>query len=77
MPIEEGGELPEVLTVEEAADVLRISRNSAYALARQWRESGGTEGLPVIRLGRTLRVPRAALQTVLACSFVPPDAETG
>lgn len=58
-------ELPEVLTVEEAADVLRISRNTAYALARRWRASGGQEGLPVVELGRSLRVPRAALQRLL------------
>jgi excisionase family DNA binding protein len=58
--------LPEVLTVEEAAEVLRISRNTAYALARRWRDSGGQEGLPVVELGRTLRVPRAALQRLLS-----------
>jgi transposase len=51
--------------VEEAADVLRISRNTAYTLARLWRESGGTQGLPVIELGRNLRVPRACLQRLL------------
>lgn len=58
--------VPEVLTVEEAADVLRISRNTAYALARRWRDSGGQEGLPVVELGRTLRVPRAALERLLS-----------
>ena len=44
-------ELPEVLTVEEAAAVLRIGRGAAYELARQWRESGGRSGLPVVTLG--------------------------
>jgi transposase len=55
----------EVLTIEEAAAVLRIGRNAAYALARQWRSTGGQEGIPCIELGRTLRVPRRALQQLL------------
>ena len=59
MPLEE---LPEFLTVEEAAEVLRIGRTSAYLLAQQWRYSGGRIGLPVQRLGRLLRVPRSALE---------------
>ncbi len=61
-------ELPEVLTIEEAAKVLRISRGAAYALARQWLDSGGREGLPVVRLGRSLRVPRAGLLRLLDVS---------
>lgn len=56
---------PEVLTIEEAADILRISRNSAYQLARRWRDTDGREGLPVIELGRNLRVPRARLTRLL------------
>jgi excisionase family DNA binding protein len=58
-------ELPEVLTIGEAAKVLRISRGAAYALARQWLDSGGRQGLPVVRLGRSLRVPRAGLLRLL------------
>jgi excisionase family DNA binding protein len=58
-------ELPDVLTVEEAAGVLRIGRGAAYELARQWRESGGRHGLPVVTLGRSLRVPRDALRRLL------------
>ncbi len=58
-------ELPEVLTIEEAAKVLRISRGAAYALARQWLDSDGRQGLPVVRLGRSLRVPRAGLLRLL------------
>lgn len=64
------GDLPEVLTIDEAADFLRISRNTAYALAKQWRETGGVEGLPVIELGRNLRVSRAVLARLL-CGEVP------
>jgi excisionase family DNA binding protein len=49
------------LRVEEAAQVLRISRTSAYELARRWLESGGRDGLPAVRLGRSIRIPAAAL----------------
>ena len=56
---------PEVLTVEEAAAVLRIGRSAAYALARRYRATGGREGLPVIELGRHLRVPRVGLVRLL------------
>lgn len=58
----------ETLTVEEAAHVLRIGRTTAYALAREWRTTGGRSGLPVLELGRTLRVPRTALDRLLDLS---------
>jgi Helix-turn-helix domain len=64
---ESEAELPLVLTVEEAARVLRIGRTLAYSLARRYETSGGVAGLPVIRLGSCLRVPRRAL-VELACS---------
>jgi hypothetical protein len=54
-------DLPEFLTVAEAAAVLRISRTSAYLLTQRWRFTRGQEGLPVKQLGRLLRIPRAAL----------------
>jgi excisionase family DNA binding protein len=56
---------PDVLTVEEAAALLRISRNAAYAAARQWRATNGREGIPCIEIGRTLRIPRAGLDALL------------
>lgn len=55
----------EVLTIDEAAAILRISRNAAYAAARQWRATGGKIGLPCIEIGRTLRVPRTELDRLL------------
>jgi len=48
-------ELPPVLTVEEAAKLLRIGRTAAYRAAR----SGAMPG--VVRIGRTLRVSRDAV----------------
>ncbi len=55
----------EVLTIDEAAIILRISRNAAYAAAREWRATGGKTGLPCIEIGRTLRVPRADFDRLL------------
>jgi excisionase family DNA binding protein len=43
-----------LLTVEEMAEVLRIGRSSAYELCRQ-------NEFPVIRIGRSIRIPRKAL----------------
>ena len=53
---------PQLLTVDEAARLLRIGRSRGYELANQYLNSGGTTGLPVFRLGPgCLRVPRWAL----------------
>jgi excisionase family DNA binding protein len=48
----------QTLTVEEAAQVLGIGRNSAYEAA--WRGE-----IPTIKIGRRLVVPRAALDRIL------------
>lgn len=61
----------QTLAVEEAAKVLRIGRTAAYALAREWRSTNGASGLPVLELGRTLRVPRHALRLMLAGQPLP------
>jgi excisionase family DNA binding protein len=59
-----------VLTIEEAAQVLRIGRTAAYEAARRWLATGGAEGLPVVRLGRRLRVPCHALDRLLSGAAV-------
>ena len=49
------------LTVDEAAKILGVGRNSAYqAIARG--------ELPVIRVGKRLLVPKAALEKLLSCN---------
>lgn len=60
---------PSLLTVEEAAQLLRIGRTKAYAMARQWRESGGQRGLPVLDFGDVLRVPLAQLEEFTGAEF--------
>ena len=56
----------EVLTVEEAASLLRISRGTAYEAVR-------TGAIPSCRLGRRILIPRAALLAHLRAA-VEPDA---
>jgi excisionase family DNA binding protein len=47
-----------VLTVTEAAQLLKIGRSCAYEAVRNGQ-------LPVIRMGRRILVPRAALERLL------------
>ena len=63
-------EYPLLLTVEEAAAVLRIGRSLAYELARLYESSDGREGLPVLRVGALLRVPRWALAELISTGRV-------
>lgn len=49
----------EVVDVPDAAKILGVSRNSAYEAVKR-------NEIPSIRIGRRLRVPRAALDKLLA-----------
>jgi len=49
---------PDVLTVTEAAKLLRIGRNQAYEAVR-------TGTLRAIYLGRSIRVPKAAVRDLI------------
>lgn len=63
------GEVPLLLTVEEAGELLRIGRTKAYAMTREWRETNGASGLPVVDLGNILRVPRSALEQLIGADL--------
>jgi hypothetical protein len=63
-------DLPALLTVEEAARVLRIGRTKAYAMANEWRATDGRSGLPVVDLGHVLRVPRCQLEAIVGGPLV-------
>ena len=53
-------DLPDFLTIEEAARILRIGRGQAYELARLWRATDGAQGLPNVEFGtKTKQIGRA------------------
>lgn len=58
------------LSVEEAAEILGISRAFAYKLVKK-------DELPIVRLGRRVVVPRRALETMLEVGTDdhPPSAQ--
>lgn len=60
-------EFPVVLTVPEAAKALRVSRGAAYEAIRVGE-------IPSVRIGRSLRVPRHALEQLLGVDDCPPRA---
>ncbi|OPY61675.1 MAG: Helix-turn-helix domain protein [Pelotomaculum sp. PtaU1.Bin065] len=47
-------ELPEILTVQEAAKYLRLKRSTAYEYVKQGL-------IPSVRLGRQIRIPKDQL----------------
>jgi hypothetical protein len=63
------------LTIEEAARALGVGRNAALGVGRNAAYDAARRGdLPVIRLGRRLVVPRAALERLLAAPERPTAA---
>jgi hypothetical protein len=63
---------PDLLTVEEAGAVLRLSRGKAYELANEYLNTQGASGIPVLRLCRVMRVPRAALEEMIGAPITWP-----
>jgi len=56
---------PDFLTVAQTAQVFGIGRSSAYELVRRYLATDGEEGLPAIRLGGVIRVPRHRVEELL------------
>ena len=57
---------PALVGVREAAVILGISKSAAYELANAWLVTEGRAGLPVVRMGRCILVPRAPLERLSA-----------
>ena len=61
---------PDLLTIEEAARVLRIGRTKAYAMGQEYRTTNARSGMKVIEVGSQLRVPRAWLEDKLGAPIL-------
>ncbi len=53
------------MSVEEAGRWLGLGKTKAYEEANRYLRTGGTEGLPAIRFGRSIVVPTAGLRRLL------------
>ena len=54
--------VPDLLTVMEAAGVLRVGRTTAYDQVGKYFDTDGADGMPCIRVGGQLRVPRVLFE---------------
>jgi hypothetical protein len=63
--------LPLMLTVERARQVLGIGRSLAYAEVRRYLATDGREGIPAVRIGSAIRIPRAALVDLMLSAPAP------
>ncbi len=69
-------DIPDFLTLEEAARILRIGRTTAYLQANLWLDTNGREGMPAIKVGGLIRVPRAQFEEHYSiCITMIPDRD--
>ena len=57
---------PAFLRVREAAVILGLSRSATYELANAWLATDGQSGLPAVRMGRSILIPRTAIDRLAA-----------
>lgn len=61
----DAADAPAVLKISEVIIVMRISRTAAYEGARNFLETDGADGIPCVRVGRSIRFPRLLLEQYL------------
>jgi hypothetical protein len=69
--------VPDLLKVMEAAGVLRVGRTTAYDLVGKYFDTDGADGMPCLRVGGQLRVPRVLFEEWLGFRITvwpPPEA---
>lgn len=59
-------ELPDVLTVDEVASVLRVARSSVY-------ESVRDGSIPALHIRRRVVIPKQAVSRLLEAALQPPE----
>jgi excisionase family DNA binding protein len=59
------------LSTEEVAHWLGISIRTVTALAAQWQESGGVQGIPAFKIGRSWRFDRQKIQAYIDNKQLP------
>jgi excisionase family DNA binding protein len=59
------------LSTEEVADLFGFSIRTITAWASEWHESGGKQGLPAFKMGRSWRFDRVEIQVYIDGKKLP------
>ena len=62
------GDYPELMTVQEAAEYLRIAPSTCYVLTKQYVDTHGTEGVPARKIGGRTMIHRSTLEAWLSAN---------
>jgi excisionase family DNA binding protein len=80
---DEGDVVPQVnkpyLSTEDVADLFGFSVRTITAWAAEWQESGGQQGLPAFKMGRSWRFDRQEIQAYIdrkKFPLRPPERKT-